>query len=104
MSSSSPGFDCRRGGGDDSDTTSSSSISSDDDEDDDFDMFAKYKGTGMLMPVKRTSKQRPMSAAAVMCLHYFSDALQFGFSANEEVYRLDQIKEWAPPESKVVGG
>ena len=49
MSSSSPGFDCRRGGGDDSDTTSSSSISSDDDEDDDFDMFAKYKGTGMLM-------------------------------------------------------
>ena len=36
-----------------------------------------------------------------MCLHYFSDALglQFG-NLNEEVYNIDQIKEWAPPQSK----
>ena len=36
-----------------------------------------------------------------MCLHYFSNALGLKFgNTNEEVYDIDQIKEFAPPESK----
>ena len=36
-----------------------------------------------------------------MCFYYFSDALGLSFGAkNEEVYHLDQIKEWDPPEAK----
>ena len=39
--------------------------------------------------------------ADMMCFYYFSDALGLNFSSrSEEVYRLDQIKEWDPPESK----
>ncbi len=31
----------------------------------------------------------------VLCLHYYSDALGFEFGDNDDVYRIDQIKEWA---------
>ena len=37
-----------------------------------------------------------------MCLHYFSDSLGFTFNENnEEVYRIDQIKEWATTETEI---
>lgn len=67
-------------------STTSSSCS----ELDDFDRFANFRGAGKV----KTSQH-------IMCLHYFSNALglQFG-TQNEEVYRLDQIKEWAAADSK----
>lgn len=34
--------------------------------------------------------------ARVLCLHYYSNALEFDFGLNEEVYREDRIKEWDP--------
>ena len=74
-----------------SDSSEITESSSDSDDDDQFDQFARYRGTG---PMLKTS----VSRQPVMCLHYFSNALglQFG-NQNEEVYRLDQIEEWAPP-------
>ena len=31
----------------------------------------------------------------ILCLHYYSNALGFAFGdENEEVYRVEQIKEW----------
>ena len=76
-------------------TESSSGSDSDDEEiEDQFDQFARYRGTGPLLLKTSVSRQ----VQPVMCLHYFSNALglQFG-NQNEEVYRLDQIEEWAPP-------
>ena len=33
----------------------------------------------------------------MLCLHYYSNSLGFVFGdEDEEVYRIDQIKEWAP--------
>ena len=79
-----------------SEPESSSDDSDDESEEDQFDQFARYRGVGQ---IKTVSKQ------PVMCLHYFSNALglQFG-NQNEEVYRLDQIEEWAPREAKWLEG
>ena len=62
-----------------------------------FDQFSRYRGTGKLHRDHLT-----MIPTNLMCFYYFSDALglSFGSSRNEEVYRLDQIKEFDPPESK----
>ena len=83
-------------------TESSSGSDSDDEEiEDQFDQFARYRGTGPLLLKTSVSRQ----VQPVMCLHYFSNALglQFG-NQNEEVYRLDQIEEWAPREAKWLEG
>ena len=40
-------------------------------------------------------RRAPDFQSKVLCLHYFSDALSFQFGEHEEVYRMDQIKEWA---------
>ena len=79
-----------------SEPESSSDDSDDESEEDQFHQFARYRGVGQ---IKTVSKQ------PVMCLHYFSNALglQFG-NQNEEVYRLDQIEEWAPREAKWLEG
>ena len=42
-----------------------------------------------------SSRVTPDFQSKVLCLHYFSDALSFQFGDHEEVYRMDQIKEWA---------
>jgi len=34
--------------------------------------------------------------ARAICLHYYSSALRFNFGVQEEVYRLEKIKEWEP--------
>ena len=36
----------------------------------------------------------------VLCLHVYSNALGFDFSDKDDVYRVDQIKEWAEPEDE----
>ncbi len=101
MSSSSPGRyhyyqadQCSDQVSEDSDSIEDSSDEQSTSEDE-FDAFAHYKGTGKVKKAHYSQEQY------LMCLHYFSDALglQFG-NTNEEVYKLDQIKEWAPPESK----
>ena len=83
--------------GTDSSTETESSSSSD--EEDQFDQFARFRGVGQ---IKHASHSAPRP---IMCLHYFSNALglQFG-NQNEEVYRLDQIEEWAPREAKWLEG
>ena len=82
-------------------TSSSNSDNAEEEELDEFDQFLKYRpGTGG----KFQSHHRvpPLNDDDMMCFYYFSDALglTFGGSKSEEVYRLDQIKEWDPPESK----
>ena len=34
--------------------------------------------------------------ARVLCLHYYSNALDFNFDDHEEEYREENIKEWDP--------
>ena len=77
--------------------SSGSSDNAEQEELDEFDQFLKYRG-------KFQSHHRvpPLNDDDMMCFYYFSDALGLNFSSKtcEEVYRLDQIKEWDPPESK----
>ena len=90
-------------------TNSSSSIgdSSDSAEEeeeeelDDFDQFLKCpRGKFQSTNHHRVPPLNDVDAD-MMCFYYFSDALGLNFSSrSEEVYRLDQIKEWDPPESK----
>lgn len=65
---------------------------------DEFDQFSRYRGTGK---IKHHYHHDELTGGPVMCLHYFSDTLglQFG-DTNEEVHKLDEIKEWAPSGSK----
>lgn len=94
MSSSSPGNDvCYE---DDEDTSTSIEDDSEDEAEDEFNQFSRYRGTGKIPRIQN------VQAYSMVCLHYFSDSLglKFGPTFNEEVYRVDQIKEWAPPESK----
>ena len=37
----------------------------------------------------------------VLCLHYYSNALGFDFGDQEDVYRIDQIEEWAKTEDPI---
>lgn len=37
----------------------------------------------------------------VLCLHYYSNALSFEFGDHDDVYRIDQIEEWAKLEDPV---
>ncbi len=69
---------------------------------DDFAAFSRYRGTGIISrPPPGPTPGAAGGYETVMCLHYFSDSLGFKFGeANEEVYRIDQIKEWAPTEPK----
>jgi hypothetical protein len=60
--------------------------------DDDFTKFCRYRG----QEAGRTSEARPRRGRYV-CLHYYSNTvgLSFGDETNVEVYKMDQIKEWA---------
>lgn len=95
MSSSSPGcYDQAEEDSEDSIEEVTDSDSSSIEEIDEFDQYANYKGIGQV-------KTRSHYEQQIMCLHYFSDALGLQFGANEEVWKIDQIKEWAtPPDSK----
>lgn len=45
---------------------------------------------------KKVDYSKGLFDSRVLCLHYYSDALKFQFGEeHEEVYRMDQIKEWA---------
>ena len=45
---------------------------------------------------KKVDHSQGLFDSRVLCLHYYSDALKFQFGEeHEEVYRMDQIKEWA---------
>ena len=43
----------------------------------------------------RASAEASGFESRVLCLHYFSNSLSFEFGDPEEVYRMDQIQEWA---------
>ena len=45
-----------------------------------------------------SSKHSHRFESHVLCLHVYSNALGFDFSDKDDVYRVDQIKEWADPE------
>jgi hypothetical protein len=36
-----------------------------------------------------------------LCLHYYSNTLKFKFGVDSDVYRVDQIKEWADKENPI---
>ena len=80
---------------------SSDSAEEEEEELDDFDQFLKCpRGKFQSTSHHRVPPLNDVDAD-MMCFYYFSDALGLNFSSrSEEVYRLDQIKEWDPPESK----
>ena len=80
---------------------SSDSAEEEQEELDDFDQFLKCpRGKFQSTSHHRVPPVNDVDAD-MMCFYYFSDALGLNFSSrSEEVYRLDQIKEWDPPESK----
>ena len=80
---------------------SSDSAEEEQEELDDFDQFLKCpRGKFQSTSHHRVPPLNDVDAD-MMCFYYFSDALGLNFSSrSEEVYRLDQIKEWDPPESK----
>jgi len=39
--------------------------------------------------------------ARVLCLHYYSDAVQFDFGLDEEEYKAERIHEWSEPDPEV---
>ena len=82
-------------------TSSSNSDNVEEEELDEFDQFLKYR-PGTSGKFQSHHRVPPVNDDDLMCFYYFSDALglTFGGSKSEEVYRLDQIKEWDPPESK----
>ena len=80
---------------------SSDSAEEEQEELDEFDQFLKCpRGKFQSTSHHRVPPLNDVDAD-MMCFYYFSDALGLNFSSrSEEVYRLDQIKEWDPPESK----
>jgi hypothetical protein len=54
-----------------------------------------------IFSAKKTLHHRSGFESTVLCLHYYSNALGFDFGDQEEVYKVDQIKEWAQFEDPI---